>query len=69
MGMFQKLLPVLEDLHKKNPKQQPLAEQLFKTYCQMNDFFKMNMMAKTLETKIGLKEYGLYAIPCLYLHS
>ncbi len=69
MGMFNKLLTVLEELHKKNPKEKQLAEYLFNAYCQTNNFFKMNLMAKKLETTFGKKEYGLYAIPCLYLHS
>jgi hypothetical protein len=53
VGLFDKHLEILEDIHKKIPSDVGAAVQLFNSYVARNDFKNMNGLAAKLDKQLG----------------
>jgi hypothetical protein len=51
MGCFDKILYVLEELHKANGKDEKIARSLFSAYLGSNSFFKMSGIAMKMQVQ------------------
>eukprot|EP01022_Parablepharisma_sp_SALTPOND_P004489 TRINITY_DN120391_c0_g1_i1.p1 TRINITY_DN120391_c0_g1~~TRINITY_DN120391_c0_g1_i1.p1 ORF type:complete len:1062 (+),score=118.32 TRINITY_DN120391_c0_g1_i1:93-3278(+) len=68
-GLSTLSMDTLEKLYKAHPKDSEFAEKLFSECIGSNKFFRMNILAKDLESRTKKDEYTLASIYSLYMFA